>query len=183
MDVVLYTRQASYYGVLTLPVKVSVDGQPTLVRRLQDILNNPALLYSSTDQRSRQILLENVTVIVAAGEKTVASRLPSLYIDPDFVELVYDAAQKRDPVPEADFERQLANTRQEAVELLTRGAIRITGIVQMGVRQLTAFSRERRFFAVSPARLEFFYTGRRIEEVGYILVNRDCVESFRSLRP
>jgi len=181
MEIIVYTRHATYQGDIHIPARGGGEGKDAESYRLQDVLNNPLLLYKPPAPRAKKLLLKDAIFIYEGAQSLASDRLSEVYVDPAHIEAVYDISEKDFQSSKADFERHLILAHHRRLELVTNSGRRISGDVNLGLRVLTNPDADKKFFAVSPARIEMLATGSEAENVKYVLVNRDYVEAFRDL--
>ena len=179
MHIVLHTRYASYTGEILIPTRGTGEGGESY--RLQDVLNNPLLLYKPDELRSRMIPLREVKVIFEGSAKIAMAEFPMTYLDPAHVEVVYALSQKTYDTGKANLERHLTSPHAVQIEIVTYSQRRISGVASLGLRMLTIPEPDKKFFALGQARIKSLVTEEAEEEVPFILINRDYVVSFREL--
>jgi hypothetical protein len=185
MNVMIYAQYSSYKGEVRLPGE---DPRATpseiTTHRLQDVMNNPMLMYNIAENPSRQILMRNVSIFLESKEGVVTLEKPVMFIDPNCVEVVYELERAKGDVKRflrADYEKKMAQSLKETVEIITGHQRKIVGVITGGVDLITHPRIDRKFFAIRDAQIEVFRPEHTIEEVQYVLINRDFVESFREV--
>jgi len=185
MNLMVYTLHSCYKGEIRLPGEDSnVTPSDATTHRLQDVMNNPMLMYNIAENPSRQILLRNVTIIMRGKEGIITLEKPLVFIDPNSIELVYNPGGNISTVKtffRADYEKKQAESTKESMEIITINQRKVVGTVTGGVDLITHPRIDRKFFAVDNAQIEVFYPEHTVEDTNYVLVNRDYVESFREL--
>ena len=180
MKVTFFARNSRYRGTIHVPSQRSSGGVLADVR-LQEIINNPAVLHETGEMTAQQIILHDADVSFRAqGECYTISR-PRLLLNPRFIEVAYEPSVSRGDSASAPGYEKRQKGQTDRVELLMRGRTLVIGQVYRGLRAVAYEGLERKIFAMTDVMLEIYDPVRMTEKTDYVLVNRDYVESFRSL--
>jgi hypothetical protein len=180
----VYTKaNGCFLGEIHTAQQAGEDEEQWPTLRLQDMLNNPYMLFTMTGMGSswetptEQFLLRNVRNVLDEDEE--APVMPKMVLRRDSIDVVYDISGVNYESRRHNYERKFAPDNDEPALVEMASGKRIWGCIQPNMRVLTHPSPHKKFFALTEARIHIMEPFEHTEHASYVLINRDQVRHFR----
>ncbi len=178
MEIVLYSRHASYVGQIGGNARKFLESENQLTAvGLQGIVNSPRMMYDATGAPSGMFsLFDATTVMQLQIDQIEYINHDYVQINPDEIEIIFPLTDK---LSHEDFSADALNDPgSEKIEIVTNSKKIISCQLPRGIVELSHPKENRRFLLLRHVRLEIFEPDRLTEHLRFLLLNHRFVEAF-----